>query len=218
MIQLHLLNHHPEFKGVAKSRIEAIMRTCERQATLDRKGQCPLCQESMPTLTQLRKHLGKHHEELSLFAVPSHLQGEYEDDASGDSKSSAISVRSAASINVDESAGIPDNSPSRVGLQDLYTSLTRSCEKGDIEAARRVLEIELYNIKSDKDPAGRNLLHLAAGQGSHELGKSYGEHCRFWELIMTQSRLASQARLESTFRRFEGKHSSNSRCLCSRDF
>ena len=35
---------------------------------------CPLCHLKLLSLTQLRRHLAKHHEELSLFAIPSHIK------------------------------------------------------------------------------------------------------------------------------------------------
>ncbi|KAH8722692.1 hypothetical protein GQ44DRAFT_348647 [Phaeosphaeriaceae sp. PMI808] len=41
---------------------------------MDTEAQCQLCQLRLPSLTQLRRHLGRHHEELSLFALPSHME------------------------------------------------------------------------------------------------------------------------------------------------
>ncbi|KAF2658684.1 hypothetical protein K491DRAFT_652646, partial [Lophiostoma macrostomum CBS 122681] len=46
-----------------------------RHATADTKAECPLCLQASPSLAQLRRHLGKHHEELSLFALPPSLKG-----------------------------------------------------------------------------------------------------------------------------------------------
>jgi hypothetical protein len=37
-------------------------------------AKCPLCRLEIASLTSLRRHLGKHLEELSLFALPSHLR------------------------------------------------------------------------------------------------------------------------------------------------
>ncbi|KAF2740111.1 hypothetical protein EJ04DRAFT_482822, partial [Polyplosphaeria fusca] len=35
---------------------------------------CVLCLQTLPSLVQLRRHMGKHHEELALFALPSHMK------------------------------------------------------------------------------------------------------------------------------------------------
>lgn len=53
-------------------------------------GSCPLCQQRLPSLTQLRRHIGKHLEELALFALPSHVaddQSESDDYESTESRS-----------------------------------------------------------------------------------------------------------------------------------
>jgi hypothetical protein len=41
---------------------------------MNTEANCELCGMNLSTLTQLRRHLGKHHEELSLFALPSHMK------------------------------------------------------------------------------------------------------------------------------------------------
>ncbi|OAK95358.1 hypothetical protein IQ06DRAFT_207180, partial [Phaeosphaeriaceae sp. SRC1lsM3a] len=68
----HLTSEHP---GLAStSRISDLVRNCERQKSMDVAASCSLCQVKLPSLTQLRRHMGKHHEELSLFALPSHMK------------------------------------------------------------------------------------------------------------------------------------------------
>jgi hypothetical protein len=74
--------------------MEDIMRSCERHATADTETECPLCLQATPSLTQLRRHLGKHHEELSLFALPPSLKGREDetDNDHSDQESRALSA------------------------------------------------------------------------------------------------------------------------------
>lgn len=86
----HLTSEHP---GLASnSRISDLVRNCERQKSMDVAASCSLCQIELPSLTQLRRHMGKHHEELSLFALPSHMKEDDnevdEDDIDDGSRSS----------------------------------------------------------------------------------------------------------------------------------
>jgi uncharacterized C2H2 Zn-finger protein len=78
----HLLHGHTELADA--TRIEDIVRTCQRQESMDTGAKCPLCQSILSSLVQLRRHLGKHHEELSLFALPSHVNEDENEDGTDD--------------------------------------------------------------------------------------------------------------------------------------
>ena len=72
--QEHIQLVHPEWSGT--DRLGDIMHTCERAINMNTQAECVLCQQKLSSLTQLRRHLGKHHEELSLFALPSYMKDE----------------------------------------------------------------------------------------------------------------------------------------------
>jgi hypothetical protein len=55
------------------------------------EADCELCGAKLPTLTQLRRHLGKHHEELSLFALPSHMKEDDEEAYDNHAKNDSVS-------------------------------------------------------------------------------------------------------------------------------
>ena len=55
-------------------RIDDLVRSCERHEDLTAETSCPLCQVQLSSLPLLRRHLGKHQEEISLFALPSSLK------------------------------------------------------------------------------------------------------------------------------------------------
>ncbi|KAF2786341.1 hypothetical protein K505DRAFT_221217, partial [Melanomma pulvis-pyrius CBS 109.77] len=79
--QRHLQLVHADCSS--EERLSDIMRSCERNINMDAEAQCVLCQQHLPSLTQLRHHLGKHYEELALFALPSYMnddQDESDDD------------------------------------------------------------------------------------------------------------------------------------------
>jgi hypothetical protein len=68
----HLTNEHDVLAD--NDRTVDLVRNCERQESMNTGADCELCSTKLSTLTQLRRHLGKHHEELSLFALPSHMK------------------------------------------------------------------------------------------------------------------------------------------------
>src|SRR5690242_4929825 len=59
------------------------MAACQARAPTQCATQCTLCMQPFSSLIALRRHLGKHHEELSLFAVPSHVFGDPRESANG---------------------------------------------------------------------------------------------------------------------------------------
>ncbi|OAL44535.1 hypothetical protein IQ07DRAFT_521615, partial [Pyrenochaeta sp. DS3sAY3a] len=73
----HVRDEHADLAN--EERIDDLARTCERHDGLATESECPLCRVHLPSLTQLRRHLGKHHEELSLFALPSHMKDDDEE-------------------------------------------------------------------------------------------------------------------------------------------
>ncbi|EAT82091.2 hypothetical protein SNOG_10697 [Parastagonospora nodorum SN15] len=66
--------------------------------SMDQEACCPLCTEKQRSLTQLRRHLGKHHEQLSLFAIPPHMNDNEEGDESDEADVSSISGGAASNL------------------------------------------------------------------------------------------------------------------------
>jgi hypothetical protein len=58
---------------------------------MNTEANCELCGMKLPTLTQLRRHLGKHHEELSLFALPSHVKEDDNEHDDGQVENDSVS-------------------------------------------------------------------------------------------------------------------------------
>ncbi|KAH3913620.1 hypothetical protein HBH56_105500 [Parastagonospora nodorum] len=92
----HIESKHAEL--ARKARIKDIVRSCERQYSMDQEACCPLCTEKQRSLTQLRRHLGKHHEQLSLFAIPPHMNDNEEGDESDEADVSSISGGAASNL------------------------------------------------------------------------------------------------------------------------
>lgn len=65
---------HAHHQGLTGNHLNSLIRGCERRLKLDTPAACVLCKENFPSLVQLRRHLGKHQEQLALFALPQHLK------------------------------------------------------------------------------------------------------------------------------------------------
>ncbi|KAH6625408.1 hypothetical protein C7974DRAFT_200963 [Boeremia exigua] len=69
-LQEHLKLEHPDLASA--TRVADLVKTCYRPAQDQKEAECILCQFVCPSLLVLRRHLGEHQEELSLFALPSY--------------------------------------------------------------------------------------------------------------------------------------------------
>jgi hypothetical protein len=85
----HLAKEHEVL--VDNDRTVDLVRNCERQESMTTQADCKLCDMKLPTLTQLRRHVGKHHEELSLFALPSHMNEDDDEHDEGDVENHLVS-------------------------------------------------------------------------------------------------------------------------------
>jgi hypothetical protein len=63
-------------------RLDEIIKACERQPDMQQKADCVLCGAKMASLKVLRTHMGRHMEDLALFALPSNT--EYDSDTDDD--------------------------------------------------------------------------------------------------------------------------------------
>lgn len=64
--------------------LPGLLISCAMEGTSHQSVECPLCNETKPSTIQLYKHIGRHLEQLALFAVPQHLLGDNEDNVSDD--------------------------------------------------------------------------------------------------------------------------------------
>jgi hypothetical protein len=82
---------------------------------MDTPADCSLCYQPFLTLMQLRRHMGQHHEQLALFAVPSNFEETEEDDSEAESnneaeKESISSRRTNSEADEDETASSQESS------------------------------------------------------------------------------------------------------------
>ncbi|KAF4964632.1 hypothetical protein FSARC_7474 [Fusarium sarcochroum] len=50
--------------------LASLLGICERPKPANETAECPLCQETQSTLKQYQRHVGRHQEDLALFALP----------------------------------------------------------------------------------------------------------------------------------------------------
>ncbi|KAF2126814.1 hypothetical protein P153DRAFT_70755 [Dothidotthia symphoricarpi CBS 119687] len=89
----HTWHEHTDL--ASEERISDLMRSCERKAQVETEVDCALCQQKLPSLNQLCRHLAKHHEELSLFALPSHMKEDLPVSDDEEDNADSISLPSA---------------------------------------------------------------------------------------------------------------------------
>ena len=100
----HLGLAHPDL--VSEARLSVVLSTCYRSEPAQGEVECMLCMCRCPSLLQLRRHVGKHQEELSLFALPSHVGEGSKGSQTGsdteetDSSQSTTSTKPAATADI----------------------------------------------------------------------------------------------------------------------
>ncbi|KAH7483827.1 hypothetical protein FOMA001_g7273 [Fusarium oxysporum f. sp. matthiolae] len=69
----HLEHKHSETAKM--THLDSLVAMCERPKPENEPTDCPLCNERQSTFKQYHRHVGRHQEDLALFALP-HLPGE----------------------------------------------------------------------------------------------------------------------------------------------
>ncbi|KAF5978676.1 zinc finger transcription factor ace1 [Fusarium coicis] len=68
----HLAQKHSETTGL--THLASLLTMCERPKSENEPADCPLCGERQSSFRQYQRHVGRHQEDLALFALP-HLPG-----------------------------------------------------------------------------------------------------------------------------------------------
>ncbi|XPS78886.1 hypothetical protein M3J09_010885 [Ascochyta lentis] len=84
--QAHLKHSHTQ--SIADRGIDVVAKSHSTYAAASISTDCPLCRRPVSSLRQLRSHLGKHQRQLSLFAIPSSVHEEQEEDRSPSNETS----------------------------------------------------------------------------------------------------------------------------------
>ncbi|KAF5655602.1 zinc finger transcription factor ace1 [Fusarium sp. NRRL 25303] len=94
----HLAQKHSETAEL--THLVSLLAMCERPKSEYEPADCPLCGERQSSFKQYQRHVGRHQEDLALFALP-HLPGE-EDDKNEASDSDSEGKQEAESEEQDE--------------------------------------------------------------------------------------------------------------------
>ncbi|OCL02070.1 hypothetical protein AOQ84DRAFT_383049 [Glonium stellatum] len=157
--QAHLERAHPALSGGAH--LPVLMHMCERKASMNTPADCSLCHQPLPSLTQLRRHMGQHYEQLALFAIPSNLEEVEENDSKVESdkeaeKGSIGSARTESEFDEDETTSNGEINPN--GQTERFTELTSVLAKAsgiyemnrssltpsDLIYAKRILALSMF--------------------------------------------------------------------------
>ncbi|KAK3685899.1 hypothetical protein B0T22DRAFT_482821 [Podospora appendiculata] len=65
----HILKEHPNASD--SKQLESLLLLSEQPKSLGRSAECPLCHAVLGNFTQYQRHVGRHQEDLALFALPS---------------------------------------------------------------------------------------------------------------------------------------------------
>ncbi|KAF7553521.1 hypothetical protein G7Z17_g3535 [Cylindrodendrum hubeiense] len=139
MSQIHLSNAPEE-------QLDAIINLGEKSASKDDTNQCPLCACTMLGLKPYVKHVGRHLEQLALYALSGFGHGDLEEDGQSDEQNSAASE---VSVNDADSFEAPSTSPSlRRRLQEPVTAFVEN-----LGSSEEIEELETANAESLLDPS-----------------------------------------------------------------
>ncbi|KAF5553085.1 zinc finger transcription factor ace1 [Fusarium phyllophilum] len=94
----HLAQKHTETAEL--THLVSLLTMCERPKSENEPADCPLCGERQFSFKQYQRHVGRHQEDLALFALP-HLPGR-EDDKNEESDSESEGIAEVESEEQDE--------------------------------------------------------------------------------------------------------------------
>jgi len=141
-LRKHIGHKHAELAH--NPRTEDVVRSCARQYSMDQEACCPLCMEKQRSLTQLRHHLGKHHQQLSLFAIPPHMIDEEDENDNDEAKDPSVASNAASS------SGSSDAEHMQVEDQVTDENDNNETVDGLIEELRKFDE-DKYTLLSNAD-------------------------------------------------------------------
>ncbi|KAF5536954.1 zinc finger transcription factor ace1 [Fusarium napiforme] len=113
----HLAQKHSETTELAH--LASLLTMCERTKSENEPTDCPLCGESQSSFKQYQRHVGRHQEDLALFALP-HLPGRL------DEKNDELDSESEGKDEME--------SESRDELQKASSYVTRLADESEDEA------------------------------------------------------------------------------------
>ncbi|RYC86508.1 hypothetical protein BFJ63_vAg10650 [Fusarium oxysporum f. sp. narcissi] len=82
----HLAQKHSE--AAEGTHLDSLLTICEKPKSENEPADCPLCGDRQSSFKQYQRHVGRHQEDLALFALP-HLPGE-EDEKNDESDSESV--------------------------------------------------------------------------------------------------------------------------------
>lgn len=68
-LKVHIVETHGQSLH-SKNDVEKLMQMGARKVAQFSEATCPLCREILPSAKKYMKHVGRHQEELALFALP----------------------------------------------------------------------------------------------------------------------------------------------------
>ncbi|ORY13203.1 hypothetical protein BCR34DRAFT_276290 [Clohesyomyces aquaticus] len=153
--QSHLQQIHADL--YSEQRSLELIRTCERPAEMDAAAICALCQLQLPSLLQLGRHMGKHHEELALFALPTYLK-DYDDE--GDNERLSDGVRSyTSSVSLHRSSS-PVNRMCGFCRGPLVDDHCENCGKGSPSLVNSAMKDSFSLSTPDQFPLDNDRIQL----------------------------------------------------------
>ena len=102
-------------------------------------AQCVLCGVRVPSIMQLRRHLGKHQQELALFAIPSHARGQPDDNDESIKDEDSLSLSSYHSIS------------SSVLPEEDACPICNLAFKGETTERRAAMALHMTELHQDQD-------------------------------------------------------------------
>lgn len=67
-LEIHLLKSHSQ--TLRADDIEKLLQMGGRKVAQISEATCPLCQETLPSAKKYMRHVGRHQEDVALFALP----------------------------------------------------------------------------------------------------------------------------------------------------
>jgi RHO1 GDP-GTP exchange protein 1/2 len=144
----HMQNIHPN--TFSKSQLPALVKMCQRNLPSDAEAVCQLCLRRLLTV-QIQRHLARHLEELSLFALPRAEEGPEEmigsdkveargtdsSQAHPESLSVGSSYQDSVAISVDENIPDTESNPwDTSDPRDTPSAASTHAESGKVEENR----------------------------------------------------------------------------------
>ncbi|KAJ3544771.1 hypothetical protein NM208_g2880 [Fusarium decemcellulare] len=166
----HINKAHPG--AISTSHLESMISLSARPAQVEDGISCPMCRDKLYSVKEYQRHVGRHQEQLALFALPSIQSQDDEENSRDESISSQIDAGSEEMSVADDGAGDLPISDNNTGGE--IDSIPQDSRNADNDFLRNRVDIDIPTNEADTEISSRPPVIYSSNSRQNSATIDYG--------------------------------------------